>query len=150
MGPDRFTFVPVTNACASLWALEEAARQPGSQAHEQNYIKVVVRMICLWGSGRVYMYSKCGSMQHTQLGFNKMPSRDVVIWNAMIYGHVKYGPGHKGTGFISTNCNRIVCGQPLWLWWGVVNTCASVVAHLKRACALMSSLLEVGGIQMCL
>ncbi len=33
MGPDKFTFVPVTNACASLRALEEG-RQAGRQAHE--------------------------------------------------------------------------------------------------------------------
>jgi hypothetical protein len=35
MGPDRFTFVPVMNACASLWALEEG-RQAGRLTNKLN------------------------------------------------------------------------------------------------------------------
>jgi len=34
------------------------------------------------------MYAKCGSMEDSQIVFNKMPSLDVVTWNALIVGHV--------------------------------------------------------------
>jgi pentatricopeptide repeat protein len=26
-----------------------------------------------------------------------MPARDLVIWNAMIFGHVKYGQGYEAS-----------------------------------------------------
>jgi pentatricopeptide repeat protein len=41
------------------------------------------------------MYAKCGSLEDAWIVFNKMPSRDVVSWNAMILGHVKCGQGQK-------------------------------------------------------
>jgi hypothetical protein len=36
MGPDRFAFVPVMNACASLWALEEGRQAAGRLTNELN------------------------------------------------------------------------------------------------------------------
>ncbi len=47
MSFDRFSFVPVLNACASLQALEE-----GRQAHTQ-IINAVVRLMSLWGVPRL-------------------------------------------------------------------------------------------------
>ncbi|CAK9272935.1 unnamed protein product [Sphagnum jensenii] len=41
------------------------------------------------------MYAKCGHMEDALRVFNKMPSRDVVTWSALILGHVKYGKGQK-------------------------------------------------------
>jgi hypothetical protein len=38
---------------------------------------------------------KCGSIEEALKVFNKMPSQDVVIWNAMALGHVKCGQGRK-------------------------------------------------------
>jgi pentatricopeptide repeat protein len=32
------------------------------------------------------MYAKCGSIEDTPSVFNKMPSRDVVTWNAILRG----------------------------------------------------------------
>ncbi|KAH8961063.1 hypothetical protein BDL97_05G031600 [Sphagnum fallax] len=89
MRPDRFTFVPVLNACAGLRALEE-----GRRAHE-----LIMQTGCeadvFVGSSLVDMYAKCGHMVDALRVFNKMPSRDVVTWSALILGHVKYGQGQK-------------------------------------------------------
>jgi pentatricopeptide repeat protein len=43
------------------------------------------------GSSLVDMYVKCGSIQDAWTMFNKMPSQNVVTWNAMVLGHAKCG-----------------------------------------------------------
>ncbi|CAK9193543.1 unnamed protein product [Sphagnum troendelagicum] len=94
MRPDRFTFVPVLNACAGLRALEEGRRahqlimQTGCEA-DVFVGNVFVR------SSLIDMYAKCGSMEEASRVFNKLPSWAAVCWNAMIFGHVKCGEGHK-------------------------------------------------------
>jgi pentatricopeptide repeat protein len=47
------------------------------------------------GTSLVDMYAKCGSIENAWRVFNKMPSRNVVTWNAMILGHVKCRQGQK-------------------------------------------------------
>ncbi len=81
--PDPVTFVGVLNSCASVLALEE-----GSHAHEQ-IIQSGCEMDVFVGSRLVDMYAKCGSMEDSQIVFNKMPSRNVVSWNAMLSPHAK-------------------------------------------------------------
>jgi pentatricopeptide repeat protein len=41
------------------------------------------------------MYAKCGSLEDALKVFNKMPSRDVVTWNAMIGGYAIHGHGKE-------------------------------------------------------
>ncbi len=89
MSPDKFTFLPVLNACASLRALEQ-----GRHAHEQ-IVKSCCESNVFVGTSLVDMYAKCGSLEDAWRVFNKMPSRNVVSWNVMILGHVKCGQGHK-------------------------------------------------------
>ncbi|CAK9225565.1 unnamed protein product [Sphagnum troendelagicum] len=87
--PNSITFVGVLNACASVVALEE-----GRRVHQQ-----IIE--CGWdsnvfvGNSLVDMYAKCGSIEDAWRVFNKMSSRDVVTWNAMILGHVQCGQGQK-------------------------------------------------------
>jgi pentatricopeptide repeat protein len=89
MTPNKYTFVPVLNAGASLQSLDV-----GRHAHEQ-----IIQSCCesdlIVGNSLVNMYAKCGSMEDAGRVFNKMPSHDVVSWNAMILGHVRYGQGQK-------------------------------------------------------
>jgi pentatricopeptide repeat protein len=87
--PNAITFVGVLNACASVVALEE-----GRRVHQQ-----IIE--CGWDSNffvvnsLIDMYAKCGSIEDASRVFNKMSSRDVVTWNAMILGHVECGQGQK-------------------------------------------------------
>jgi pentatricopeptide repeat protein len=85
MTPNKFTFFPVLNACASLRALEE-----GRQVHEQ-----IMQSGCegdaFAGCSLVDMYAKCGSMEDAQRVFNNMQSHDVVTWTTLILGHMKCG-----------------------------------------------------------
>ncbi len=47
------------------------------------------------GSSLINMYTKCVSMEDAFWVFKKMPSQDVVSWNASIIEHVKHGQGWK-------------------------------------------------------
>jgi pentatricopeptide repeat protein len=109
--PNPVTFVGVLNACASLGALEE-----GRCVHKQ-----IVESGCesdvFVGSSLVDMYAKCGSMEDAAKVFNKMTSRDVVSWSAMLSGLVKSGQAQKALEYIE-KCNGKECGQMLSLLWG--------------------------------
>jgi len=128
MTPNTFTFVPVLNACASLRALEE-----GKQVHEQ-----IIQSGCegdaFVGCSLVDMYAKCGSMEDAHRVFNKMPSRDVVTWNAMILGHGKCAQGQKALELFSQMQQEGVKPDSV-TFVGVVNACASWVALEEGRCA---------------
>jgi pentatricopeptide repeat protein len=58
--------------------------------------KVVVSVMSLWGVALVDMYAKSGSIEDASRVFNKMQySQDVVIWTAIILGHVQSRQGQK-------------------------------------------------------
>ncbi|CAM6038741.1 unnamed protein product [Sphagnum compactum] len=134
MTPNTFTFVPVLNACASLRALEE-----GRQVHEQ-----IIQSGCegdafvgyvFVGNSLIDMYAKCGSMEDAQRVFNKMPSRNVVTWNAMILGHVKCRQGQKSLELFRQMQQEGEGVQPDPVTFvGVLNACASVVALEEGRC----------------
>ncbi|CAK9882736.1 unnamed protein product [Sphagnum jensenii] len=86
---DPVTLVGVLNACASVVALEE-----GRRAHDW-VIKSGWDSIVFVGNSLIDMYAKCGSLEDALKVFNKMPSRDVVTWNAMIGGYAIHGHGKE-------------------------------------------------------
>jgi pentatricopeptide repeat protein len=83
MVPDKFTFVPVLNACASLQALEEG-RCVHLQIMERGF-----ESILYVGNSLIDMYAKCGNIEDAWKVFDKMLMHDVVSWNSIISGHVK-------------------------------------------------------------
>jgi pentatricopeptide repeat protein len=79
------------------------------------------------------MYAKCGSLEDAWIVFNKMPSRDVVSWNAMILGHVKCGQGQKALELFQQMQQEGV--QPNYVTFvGVLNACASGIALEEGRC----------------
>jgi len=89
VSPDSFTFVQVIKACAGLRTLED------SRLVHKQLIQSGLESDVFMGNSLVDMYAKCGSMEDAWRVFNKMPSRDVITWTAMIFGHVKCGQGQK-------------------------------------------------------
>jgi pentatricopeptide repeat protein len=83
--PNPVTFLGVLNACTSTVALEE-----GRQAHEK-IIQSGCELDVFVGNSLIDMYVKCGSMEDAWRVFNKMPLRNVLTWNAIIFGYVKFG-----------------------------------------------------------
>ncbi|KAH8972307.1 hypothetical protein BDL97_02G188100 [Sphagnum fallax] len=125
--PDSFTFVHVLKACANLQALEE-----GRCIHTQ-VIQSGVESNPYVGSSLVNMYAKCGSIEDAWRVFNRMPSHDVVSWNAMIMGHVRCGQGQKALELYQKMEREGVQPVPL-TFVGVLNACASVAALKEGKC----------------
>ncbi len=121
MQPNTVTFVGVLNACASIMALEE-----GRHAHEQ-IIQSGCESDAFVGSSLIDMYVKCGSMEEASRVFNKLPSRAVVCWTAMIFGHVKCGEGHKALELFQNMQQEGVHPDSV-TFVGVLNACASIMA----------------------
>jgi pentatricopeptide repeat protein len=125
---DSVTFVGVLNACASTGALEE-----GRCAHEQ-IIQSGWDSDVFVGSSLVDMYAKCGCMEDAERVFYKMPSHNVVTWNAMILGHVKCGRGQKVLELFRQMKQEGVPPDSV-MFVGVLNVCARVVALEEGRCA---------------
>ncbi|CAM6127307.1 unnamed protein product [Calypogeia fissa] len=121
MNPDLYTFIPVLNACASLRALEEG-RRIHTQIITNGYQSDVYVATSL-----LNMYAKCGSIKDARRVFDKMPTRSVVSWNAMIRGYVECGQGQKALGLYRVMKTQKV--KPDFVTFvGLLNACASVVA----------------------
>jgi pentatricopeptide repeat protein len=98
--PDSVTFVGVLNACASVIALEE-----GRRVHQQ-IIQSGLESDVFVGSSLVDMYAKCGSIEDACRVFHKMPSRDVVTWNAMLGGCAMHGHGREALRHFEQMCDE--------------------------------------------
>jgi len=96
--PDSLTFVGVLKACASMVALEE-----GRCVHE-DIIQSGLESDVFVGSSLVNMDAKCGSMEDAWRVFNKMPSRTVVTWNAILGGCVMNGHGKEALKYFEQMC----------------------------------------------
>jgi pentatricopeptide repeat protein len=88
----------------------------------------------LVGNSLVDMYAKCGSIEDAWIVFNKMSSRDVVTWNAMILEHVKCGQGQKALQLFQQMQQENM--QPDSVTFvAVLNACASIGALKEGRCA---------------
>eukprot|EP01018_Ginkgo_biloba_P019613 Gb_41545 [translate_table: standard] len=85
--PDLDTFASVLPAYASLAALGH-----GKEVHE-NITRSGFHSDVFVGNALVDMYAKCGSIEDARKVFDKMPTQNVVSWNAMIIGYAMHGWG---------------------------------------------------------
>lgn len=87
--PDTFTFVQVLQACATTHSLDEGRRIHGQIIESGCELDVFV------GSSLINMYAKCGSPDEGRAVFDKMPIRNVVVWNAMIQGYARCAQSNR-------------------------------------------------------
>ncbi|KAH8950713.1 hypothetical protein BDL97_10G099700 [Sphagnum fallax] len=125
--PDSVTFVGMLNACASEMALEV-----GRNIHEQ-IVQSGYESDVFVGSSLVDMYTKCGNIEDAWKVFNRMPTRTVVSWNAMILGHVKCGQGQKALDLFQRMKQEEVQPDPV-TFVGVLNACAIIGAIEEGRC----------------
>eukprot|EP01018_Ginkgo_biloba_P037424 Gb_17094 [translate_table: standard] len=83
--PDNFTFPFVLKACANLSTLQE-----GIEIH-YNIVKTGFETNVYVANALIDMYAKCGSVEDASLVFDRMSTRDVVSWTAMIAGYAQNG-----------------------------------------------------------
>jgi pentatricopeptide repeat protein len=95
--PDIITFVGM-NACATVVALEE-----GWYVNQQ-IIQRGLESDVLVRSSFVEMYAKSGSMEAAWRAFNKMPSRNVVSWNAILGGYSMHSHGKEALKHFERMC----------------------------------------------
>jgi pentatricopeptide repeat protein len=85
--PNEVTIVGVLQACAHLANLHQAKRIHGYIIRRKFDSNVYV------ATALIDMYAKCGRINIVRQLFEKMSTRDVVTWNAMIAGHGMHGYG---------------------------------------------------------
>eukprot|EP01018_Ginkgo_biloba_P005421 Gb_25283 [translate_table: standard] len=83
--PDKFTFPFVLKACAGLLALRE-----GKEIH-CHIVRSQFELDVFVATALVDMYAKCGRVENARQVFDKMFTRDVVSWNALIAGYTQNG-----------------------------------------------------------
>jgi len=118
----------VLNACASIVALKEGrwAHEEISQSGWDSDIFVA--------NSLVDMYAKCGSMADAWRLFNKMLSRDVVSWNAILGGCAMHDHGKETLQ--QKGCVKVVCSQMISLLFFFCQLVATQVWWMK-ACTVM-------------
>ncbi|XP_020996869.1 pentatricopeptide repeat-containing protein At3g02330, mitochondrial isoform X1 [Arachis duranensis] len=81
----KLTFSHIFQRCSSLRALN-----PGKQAHAQMIVTAFVPSIyvtnCL-----LQFYCKCSNMAYAFNVFDRMPQRDIISWNTMLFGYAGVG-----------------------------------------------------------
>ncbi|KAL0381739.1 UNVERIFIED_CONTAM: putative pentatricopeptide repeat-containing protein [Sesamum angustifolium] len=83
--PNKSTFSSVLKACASLASLEK-----GEYAHAKA-LKFGFHHDIFVGTALVDMYAKSGSIKSSQKIFNRMRTKNEVVWTAMIQGLAENG-----------------------------------------------------------
>eukprot|EP01018_Ginkgo_biloba_P019600 Gb_25041 [translate_table: standard] len=87
--PDADTFGCILSSCASMAALGY-----GKEVHE-DIIRSGFLTGVFVGNALIDMYAKCGNIKDAHKVFDKMSTRDIVSWNAMIVGYAMHGCGKE-------------------------------------------------------
>lgn len=83
--PDEFTFASILKACIGLKDMDK-----GKGIHHQITCCGFEAALVI-GSALVDMYAKFDSTAEARVVFDKLPTRNVVTWNAMITGYCQHG-----------------------------------------------------------
>ncbi|WOL15491.1 pentatricopeptide repeat-containing protein [Canna indica] len=89
LNPSLLTFVSLLGVSASTSAVDLS-----KQVHSL-MIKVGAALDLFAGSALVDVYSKCSFVNDARTIFDEMEDRDLVVWNAMIYGYTQNGQGEE-------------------------------------------------------
>ncbi|KAF3457510.1 hypothetical protein FNV43_RR02168 [Rhamnella rubrinervis] len=102
MKPNSVTIPCLLPACGNV-----AALMHGKAAHCFSIRRGISNDVYV-GSALIDMYAKCGKIQLAKLCFDKMPTRNLVSWNAIMKGYAMHGRA-KETMEMFNEMQR--CGQ---------------------------------------
>lgn len=137
--PDDLSLGTALHACSSL-----AAVGYGEMIHScvinhgfQAYVYV--------GNGLVNMYAKCGDIERSRHAFDEITSKDLVSWNAMLFGLGMHGRASEAFELFE---EMVVCGaKPDKVTFiGLLMTC-SHLGLLEKAQVLFKSMLTNYGLR---
>ncbi|KAJ9559651.1 hypothetical protein OSB04_004811 [Centaurea solstitialis] len=83
--PDNFTFPFVLKACSNLSDINV-----GRDVHD-HVVRTGWENDVFVGAGLIDMYAKCGDVGSARQVFDKIPERDVVLWNSMLAAYAQNG-----------------------------------------------------------
>ncbi|KAH7426327.1 hypothetical protein KP509_11G096100 [Ceratopteris richardii] len=89
VAPNAVTYVGCLIACGRIGDVEK-----GKEIHEEIVSKGLLETLAL-GNALVDMYANCGFLKRALEVFDILPKRDVISWNALMSGYVKYEYGIK-------------------------------------------------------
>eukprot|EP00250_Pteridium_aquilinum_P019032 c24264_g2_i1 orf=938-2350(+) len=118
--PSKFTFVPLLTACARLECLGR-----GMKLHEDIIRKGFEEDMFL-AYALVSIYARCGSLMEAEILFHSLPSRDVILWTAIIDGYVDQGLSEKALDYLEQMQLEEVVPDTISYVCGVKACCSSV------------------------
>eukprot|EP01018_Ginkgo_biloba_P000579 Gb_09654 [translate_table: standard] len=84
MPPDSETYACLLQECANT-------KSAGGKEIHAHVIKIGIESVIFVGNNLINMYAKCDDIKGARQVFDEMPELDVVSWNTMIAGFVKFG-----------------------------------------------------------
>lgn len=87
--PDKIILSTLLKACCTVMALDL-----GELIHAE-IVNLGLESNVFLGSGLIAMYAKCGDLHTACQIFDELPIRNVVLWNALITGHMQNGYVHE-------------------------------------------------------
>ncbi|XP_031481681.1 pentatricopeptide repeat-containing protein At2g01510, mitochondrial-like [Nymphaea colorata] len=81
--PNHVTLLSILSMVASAAALKQ-----GKEIHAQ-FTRYAFGQNVALANSLITMYAKCGCLDKAKVVFDKMPSRDVISWNAMLSAYVQ-------------------------------------------------------------
>ncbi|OAY80906.1 Pentatricopeptide repeat-containing protein [Ananas comosus] len=87
--PTLLTFVSLLGVSASASAVDLSKQIHGL------IIKEGISLDLYAGSALVDVYSKCSCVEDARAVFDEMSERDIVVWNAMIFGYIQNEQGEQ-------------------------------------------------------
>ncbi|XVF37049.1 hypothetical protein REPUB_Repub19eG0112400 [Reevesia pubescens] len=92
--PSKFIFGTLLAACGNISALNHGKQIHGFMVRNGYELNMVIR------GALVGMYCKCRCVSYALMIFKEVDSRDVVLWNIMIFGFCHNGRGRDVLGLI--------------------------------------------------
>lgn len=136
VAPDARAFIGALKACRSLASSEQENRQDGRglkarclrqlRSIHADIVKSGCESSLFVGNLLVDVYAKCGCLAEASSFFEAMPHRDVVSWNALIFGYSNMEMGKEALDLYDRMQNE-----------GVVPDDRTYVAALK-ACSILA------------
>ncbi|KAL5229160.1 hypothetical protein ABZP36_017425 [Zizania latifolia] len=134
--PTEFTFVGVLNACSDLGALAVGKQAHGLMAKLGLEVQIYVK------SALVDMYAKCGCIDDAKEGFDQLYEGDIVLWTAMVAGHVQNGEHEEALTLYARMDKEGIMPSNLTIA-SVLRACAGIAA-LEPGKQLHTQILKYG------
>ncbi|MCO5600926.1 hypothetical protein L7F22_055043 [Adiantum nelumboides] len=93
--PDEVTFLCILKACVVIGAIEK-----GKQIHDQIFMQGLLEHHVVLVNALVDMYAKCNALHLAESVLEKLPSCNVVSWNALVVGYAQNGQGQQALDYL--------------------------------------------------